>query len=302
MNASDVSVVIPTYGREEILLQTLEDVFAQQPGAGEVLVVDQTLAHTAPTEATLASWAGEHRIQWIRMEKPSQPAALNLGLMNSGKKVVLFLDDDIRIAPDFVACHAAAYSDPEVAGVAGRVLQPEGPSGRKPSGGGRWSFPDLDFPFDHDEPAWIRNGMSGNLSVRRDRAMEVGGFDEQFRPPVAYRFDSEFCARLTKAGGRLRFEPSACIHHLRAGSGGTRSRGSHLTSASPVHGVGDYYFALCQGLDFRAWYYVIRRPFREIATRFHLRHPWWIPVKLAGEVRALGWALRLWFQGPKRLS
>jgi hypothetical protein len=42
----------------------------------------------------------------------------------------------------------------------------------------------------------------------------------------------------------------------------------------------------------RAWY-LLRRPLREVRTRFHLRHPWWIPVKLLGELRALVQALSL---------
>ena len=43
------------------------------------------------------------------------------------------------------------------------------------------------------------------------------------------------------------------------------------------------------------------RPFREVRTRFHLRHPWFVPVKLLGEMRALLLALRLWRQGPRLL-
>ena len=39
--------------------------------------------------------------------------------------------------------------------------------------------------------------------------------------------------------------------------------------------------------------YLARKPFREVRTKFHLLHPWWIPVKLIGEIRALisAWSL-----------
>ncbi len=42
-----------------------------------------------------------------------------------------------------------------------------------------------------------------------------------------------------------------------------------------------------------AWKYSVSRVFREVRTRFHLTHPWWIPVKLVGEARALwgGWRM-----------
>jgi GT2 family glycosyltransferase len=160
---------------------------------------------------------------------------------------------------------------------------------------------DLRFAFNGHEPAWVTNVMAGNLCVKRERALAVGGFDANFTPPVAYRFETEFAKRLVAAGGRIRFEPAASIRHLRASRGGTRSQGSHLNSASPVHGVGDYYFALRCGRGWERAWYMARRPFREVRTRFHLRHPWYIPVKLIGEMRALLLALRLWRQGPRLL-
>ena len=97
----------------------------------------------------------------------------------------------------------------------------------------------------------------------------------------------------------MRYEPRARIHHLRADRGGTRSGGNHLTSASPAHGVGDYYFALRHGRALRLFTYVVRRPVRAVCTRFHMRHPWWIPVKTVGEVRGLALALRLVLRGPR---
>jgi GT2 family glycosyltransferase len=143
--------------------------------------------------------------------------------------------------------------------------------------------------------------MAGNLSVRRDRAIAVGGFDENF-VGTAFRFETEFCRRLIAAGGRVLFQPTARILHLRAPRGGTRSYGNHLTSASAAHGVGDYYFALRGGLTVEALAYIAWRPLRQVRTRFHLRRPWWIAPKLVGEMRALAWAIRLARRGPRLLS
>ncbi|MEI7731541.1 MAG: hypothetical protein WCO56_18350 [Verrucomicrobiota bacterium] len=84
-----------------------------------------------------------------------------------------------------------------------------------------------------------------------------------------------------------------------APSGGTRAYGHHLTSASPMHGVGDYYFALRHGRGLEKWWYIARRPFREVGTKFHLKHPWYIPIKLLGEFRAMLLAFKLIRQQPK---
>jgi GT2 family glycosyltransferase len=181
------------------------------------------------------------------------------------------------------------------------VLQPgEEPHGRNGFRRSTGLRADLDFPFWSTESAAVANVMAGNLSLRRDRALAAGGFDENFSG-AAYRFETEFCRRLLAAGGAVQFEPAASLRHLRAQRGGTRIAGSHLTSASPRHGMGDYYFALRSGLSLESAGYMLCRPFREVRTRFHLRRPWYIPVKLVGEARAFCAALAAWQRGPQLL-
>ena len=298
-----VSIIIPTLGRGEVVLQTIAQLRAQTAPPAEILIVDQTEDHPEHALQGLDEANRLGHIRWIRMSPPSQPAALNRGVLEARSELLLFLDDDIRIDTDFVAAHLRAHQKGDIDAVVGQVLQPgevplKGPIARTLSG----PFADLEFPFRSAEPALINNGMSGNLSVPRSLALRLGGFDERFTAPVSYRFDTDFCKRIVASGGKVAFEPSARIDHLRAPRGGTRSRGSHMTSASPIHGVGDYYFALKQGLSWTTLRYMLRRPVREVATRFHLTHPWWIPVKLFGELRALVQALGQSRQGPQYLS
>jgi GT2 family glycosyltransferase len=139
--------------------------------------------------------------------------------------------------------------------------------------------------------------MGGNFSVARRSAIDAGGFDENF-VRVAYRFEAEFAHRWRALGRRIWFEPSACIHHLKAGSGGTRSFGEHLTSWRPDHAVGAYYYSLRT----RAWREFTARPLRAVTTRYHLAHPWRIPGTLLAEFGGMAWALRLFLRGPRRVS
>jgi GT2 family glycosyltransferase len=140
--------------------------------------------------------------------------------------------------------------------------------------------------------------MAGNLSVKRERAIGIGGFDENF-VGVAYRFETDFARRLVKAGGRIRFEPEATLRHLKLATGGLRTYGNHLTSASPMHSVGDYYYAIMGGEPLPA--YVLRRLRKNVLTRFHGTHPWTVPAKLTGEIRGLVLARRLARVGRKLL-
>ena len=288
-----ISVVIPTYNRESVLVDTIGMLLAQASDTMvdlQLIVVDQTAQHEHLTQAALEKWAGEGAVEWMRLDQPHLVRAMNIGLHAARNRIVLFLDDDIVPAPGLLTGHLEAHSTQptDVWAVVGQVLQPgERPLNVDYAAKGGHLFRYLDFPFYSTQGCRVENAMAGNLSVKRCRGIEIGGFDESFEPPVASRFETEFAKRIIELGGGIWFEPNASIHHLRASSGGTRAMGSHLTSASYKFGVGDYYYAMVRGCGFELIWYMARRPFREIRTRFHLRHPWWIPVKLIGEVRAL---------------
>lgn len=288
---SDVTIVIPTYSRGAILVRTLETILALDPQPAAILVVDQTPAYPADVEGKLRAWHEAGRIRWLRTSPPSIPHAMNEGLREAKTPAVLFLDDDVAPIASIVAEHAAAYADPGVCAVVGQCLQPgEEPQHFARPARNHLGIPDLELHFNHDAPLSVRNVIAMNLSVRREEALAVGGFDENF-VFVAYRFESDFALRLTANGCRIRFEPRASVRHLRIASGGTRAYGDHRTSAHPAHSAGDYYFALRHARSF--WLYALDRLRRNVLTRFHATHPWTIPAKLAGELRGLLLARRL---------
>jgi len=288
-----VSIVIPTYGRDGVLVDTLDALLRLPSPADEILVIDQTRQHDAPAQARLGALHASGAIRWIRQQPPSIPMAMNRGLREAVNDIVLFLDDDIAPEPGLVAAHRAAQGSHEDILVAGRVIQP-------------WEeevdFSTVEtFRFAGIRPDWIPDFMGGNFSVRRPRAVQLGGFDENF-VRVAYRFEAEFAHRFRAAGYRIRFEPEACLHHLRVSAGGTRSYGEHLTTIKPDHAVGAYYFALRTRPGGRWLRDFITRPIRAVATRHHLRRPWWIPATLLAEARGMLWALRLERAGPRLID
>lgn len=284
-----ISVIIPTYRREKVLVETITHVMRLSPAPGEIVVVDQTEEHDQETRGALSSWENEGRLRWIRLKNPSIPAAMNAGLLAARGEIVLFLDDDVIPCADLLDWHRRAHEQENPAGVVGQVLQP----GESPESCG-----ENEFKFCADRPAWIADAMAGNLSVRKTRAIEAGGFDENFRG-AAYRFEKEFALRICGGRRAIFFEPRASIRHLRSPSGGTRSGGGHLNSVRPDHSVGGYYFELVAGDGIAG---IHRRLFRSVLTRHHLRRPWWIPVTLVAELAGLAWALRLWLTGPKLLQ
>jgi len=298
-----ISIAIPTYGRDQELIDTVQALLDLSNRADEILVVDQTSEHTSGCHRQLDEWASQAQIHWIRRKQPSITQAMNCALQTSQSSLVLFLDDDIVPYPEIVSGHLKCHKDQtQIWASVGQVIQPwQRPDPIAPTRKMRGLQRDFDFPFHSTLASSVENVMAGNLCVRREKAIEIGGFDENYIGS-AYRFETDFARRLIAAGGSIYFCPHARIDHLRSPRGGTRQTGSHLTSADPKHGIGDHYYALRHGRGIGRWAYIARRMIREVATKFHLTHPWWIPVKMCGEIRAILGAYQLSRHSPQLMS
>ena len=285
-----LSVAIPTYGREQVLIDSIESLLALDPPPEELLVIDQTPDHEPSTEAHLQDWDQQGRLRWIRLKQPSITAAMNRALLEAQGQRVLFLDDDIIPSPGLLHAHLEAHRHWPGALIAGRVLQP-------------WhqGQPDAEtaapFRFNSLQPRPCSEFMGGNFSLPRQMALDLGGFDENF-VRVAYRYEAELAYRWRQAGLSIRYISEALIDHLQAQRGGTRSYGQHLTTTRPDHCVGSFYFRLRTQPLLPALLGCLRDLLRSVITRHHLRRPWWIPLGLLAQLRGLAWALRLHYSGP----
>lgn len=274
-----------------MLLQTVRLLAAIQPPACEILVVDQTEMHEPCTDLQLNIWHEHRVIRWIRLEKPSIPAAMNVGLLEASSEVVLFVDDDVEPNSSLVVAHFECQRRaPGI--VAGQVMQPGEVATVLGCG--------EPFRFNSTEPLEVSEFIGCNFSVNRDMALAIGGFDENFEG-AAYRYEAEFAHRFAARFRSVLFEPKASLHHLHVSSGGTRAKGSHLQTIKPAHSVGAYYYWLRTRRPGWLWGMMLR-PFRSVRTRHHLKYPWWIPLTLLAEVRGIVRALALFLQAPKLIA
>jgi glycosyltransferase involved in cell wall biosynthesis len=305
---ANLSVVIPTYNRRQVLLDTIQLLLDQSRPPTEILVVDQTnYKQTEPTFIALKALFARGSINWIRLAKPSIPIAMNCGLVQAQTSHVLFLDDDVGFAPDFIECHLGVLQQQGYAGQycahVGQIIQPWQQVvtlGDYQPGIGL--VRDLNFPFNCDQDHAIANCMAGNLCVDRSLALQAGGFDEQF-DGVAYRFETEFCRRLIAHSGlSFQFAATPTLDHLKVNTGGTRETAkSHLTSLSAAHSSGDYYFALRNG-GLESVKYVLKRWCGSYYSKFYLRRPWWIPIRMVSESWGLLSAISKIFKGPRYIN
>jgi GT2 family glycosyltransferase len=293
LEALPISIVVPTYRRESILIDTIRHLLDLEPNAAEILVLDQTEKHQEIVESTLRDWEIAGAIKLIRLAEPSIPRAMNRGLCEAGQDFVMFVDDDVVPVPSLLQKYLYALEKTGAALIAGRVVQPwqEGNDFSEVKG----------FHFASMERRWTREFMGCNFTVRRKLALGLGGFDEQF-VRVAYNFEAEFAYRVIQAGYRIFYEPAACIQHLKVRGGGTRAFGDHLKSYRPNHAVGAYYFILRTWSGWQSLFRFLGRPVGAIAKRHFLRRPWWIPAMLVAEFSGMAWAIMLAAQGPRYLS
>lgn len=298
-----VSVVIPTYNREEVLIQTLDELLKLQHKALEILVVDQSERHGESVTERLSSMHDIGDIRWLKLATPSIPKAMNIGALKARGDIVLFVDDDILTRSELILEHAKAYLDSSVHSIAGQVIQ-SWEEELTPKDGSyldnNTQDPDA-FMFNSANPMPVRRFIGCNISFKRTDLLDIGGFDNNFAK-VAYRYEAEAAERFASSGRTMLFEPKASIQHLKEESGGTRSYGNHLRSLNPAHTVGMYYYFLVIKNQHKRWTRFFSSPFASCVTRFHLKHPWYIPITFMSHVSGMAWAVLLKIQGQKLIT
>lgn len=230
-----VSILIPTYGRDQVLQNSIEGVLKQNYPHLEILVIDQKPRHSAPVQAYLDRLQQSGRIQYFQPTWASLPGARNYGVRRAQGEILIFLDDDVELPPGFVQQHVAVFqAQPNVGAVAGRVFD-------------RMKLSDAqrldptqervleDLPPEASDPAIAWYHLDLVHTVKAQPVITVRGcnmafrreiftvhdlwFDERFRGS-AVREESDFCLRLRRTGYQIWYAPEAHLVHLGEESGG----------------------------------------------------------------------------------
>jgi len=257
-----ISIIIPTYNREEVLCQTLDLALRQDYPSYEVIVVDQTREHLPSTEKYLQQIRG--KIRNFRLEGANTPTARNLGVKNARGEIVVFLDDDVTFDADLLKNHLLNYSDPKVGGVAGRVIT-LGESVRRTHKVGYFSPLGICHTnFSSDRRTWVHSAMGCNMSSRTRLIFEAGLFDPDFIGNC-HREESDFCFRLRGLGYGIIFDPRASVIHLVAPQGGSRSEDpSDERSATFFHNETLFYL---KNMPQRFWFLALPAQYRHYVLR-----------------------------------
>jgi GT2 family glycosyltransferase len=220
LNKPNVSVIIPTYNRHDILGDTIAMLLSQDYGNLEVAVVDQTATPFPQREEFRGNQSATFEYHWV--PRPNLPAARNLGLTLTSGEIVIFLDDDVAIGPDYVQEVVETYTADDIGGVCG-VTIPEGCPDEASETIRVANLLGLVEPFKPNGILAVRSMMGVNMSFRRCVFARAGLFDEAFIRS-GWGEDTELVLRVRKLGYRFLFNPRARVIHLEPASGGCSNR------------------------------------------------------------------------------
>ena len=212
-----ISVIIPTRNRCQSLATLLDSIEGIKLAAG--VSAEFIVVNNASTDCTANMLRDrEHKspqitLKIIEQAVPGKSRALNRALTESCGQVLAILDDDVIVDEHCLAKHVEAYQQTDFAAVQGRVLPGNDPKGRSadPDRLQEYNIPLIDYGDEYRE---IRGLIGTNMSFKREVLDTVGLFDPRLGPGASgFSEDTEFSARIRKAGFKIGYTPHAIVYH-----------------------------------------------------------------------------------------
>ena len=252
LNAPDVSVVLPTYNRAGALRRALEALLAQRTSHPyEVLVVDNNSTDGTRREVECLAAGASVPVRYVLERHQGVSSARNAGIRAASAPIVAFVDDDVRVEPQWIETICRVFDEhAELSCMGGKVLPAW--DGTPPA----WLTPDhwapvalLDFG---DTPFTVsrrdrRCLLTANMACRRELFDRVGLFGlelQRVKDGIGSMEDYDWLLRFWDADGEALYVPE-----LRAWTDVPASRMTRAYHRRWHSGRG-HYFALLQDPDF----------------------------------------------------
>ncbi len=200
----DITIVLCTYNRCGFLATALSSAVASvlpESVEWEILVVDNNSKDA--TREVVAGFCKQYpsRIRYLFEPKQGKSNALNTGIQEARGHILAFMDDDVRVE------RAGGRVVPEWLRPAPRWLSPEA-----------WyaAGPLVQFDLGSKAGELFEPPFGTNMAFRKSIFEKCGDFLPELGPRPGSEIrneDTEFGARVLAAGERLRYEPSAIVHH-----------------------------------------------------------------------------------------
>ncbi|MCA8959360.1 MAG: glycosyltransferase family 2 protein [Planctomycetes bacterium] len=219
----DLTVIMPTFNRAEIVRKTLESMAAMDTGdlRFEIAVVDNN--STDDTRAVIESFADRLPVHYLFEKQPGKNCALNRGLdgANHGK-IVVFTDDDVTAEPDWLTTIVECCARwPEHTVFGGKItVEWPWPEDRVPGWAHHpyikeFGFTSHDYAEAEKEYEGVRLPFGPNFWARRE-ALEGRRFNVEIGPHPTNRIlgdETLFLRELVRDGHAPVYSPYPSVAH-----------------------------------------------------------------------------------------
>jgi len=223
MSSLDLTVIMPTYNRAEIVKITLESMAAMETNdlRYQIAVVDNN--STDDTRAVIESFSDRLPIKYLFEEKTGKNQALNRGLDGADLgDIVVFTDDDVTVRPDWLTAVAACCERwPDHSLFGGKItIHWPWPEDRVPGWAHHpyikeFGFTSHDHAPDEVEYEGVRLPFGPNFWTRR-AAVEGRRFNVEIGPHPTNRIlgdETLFLRELVRDGFQAVYSPFPSVAH-----------------------------------------------------------------------------------------
>ncbi len=222
------SVVIPNWNGKDLLEKYLPSVVEAMAG-NEIIVVDNG-SQDGSAEFLRAAFP---QVKLLALPRNlGFGGGSNAGFRAAANDIVVLLNSDMRVAPDFLAPLLEGFRDPAVFAVSCQIFFSDPAKLREETGltqgwwqdGGLRVRHRIDAAIDDLFPCFYGGG--GSCAFDRRKFLELGGFDPLLAP--FYLEDTDLGYLAWKRGWKVLYQPRSVVYHEHRGTiGKTFPRGPH---------------------------------------------------------------------------
>lgn len=178
----------------------------------EIIIIDNNL-----NDNQRAKFAN---VRYFKSDLNNYCHALNFGFTKAKSDIVVVLNPDAEVAPNWLEEILAPFSDEKVAGVSSKILFEKS---RKINSLGieeieDFYYRDIGFEEEDDpylQPQEIEFASGCSVAYKKSAIAKVGGFDEDF---VMYVEDVDMGIKLRAKGFKLMMNPASVVYHAYHGT------------------------------------------------------------------------------------
>jgi glycosyltransferase involved in cell wall biosynthesis len=209
MSATRFSVLIPTYQRRDVVVESVRALAAQEGAEPfEVLVVVD--GSTDGTAQVLRELDVDFSLTVVEQPNSGSAAARNRGAREARGEILLFLDDDMEAHPRLLAEHDRSHREGADVVFGHIPLHPRSPETFLAASVGEWAEGRRQALVARGGRLELTDFLTGQMSLRRDVFFRLDGFDEHFTRGGSFGgADFDFGRRLVDAGYKLVFNSEA---------------------------------------------------------------------------------------------